>query len=389
MSDELGPRVSAFVAAAPGVDAVTRVRLLEVMARLATTPGRVLVATCHRVELFVGERAISHDEVAPLIRNGADRLEGLDAARHLVELALGLRSAVLAEDQILHQVRRAVIDARRNGPLGVDLDRLADVALRAGRAGRSWRPASRSDPAASMGRLAIDRVRSALGSLRGARILVVGAGPMGQDAVAAATGAGAIVRIASVSTEHAREVADLHGATLSPIDPGEAMASLDAVVVALAGPWQIATASQDFVASRPIVVDLSMPPSLPAGLPDRLGDRLIDIDGLAGGTAETDRQARYRRRLVALAGQVLDEYVSTQASRARSGADRLAERIEAQRTRQLEAWLRERPDLDHDARRLLDSVTRDLADRLFRVPLERLAHDPDGRRRRAADELFG
>jgi len=34
-------------------------------------------------------------------------------------------------------------------------------------------------------------------------------------------------------------------------------------------------------------------------------------------------------------------------------------------------------------------MTRHLARRLFRAPLERLGSDPDGRRRRAAEELFG
>ena len=66
----------------------------------------LLLRTCHRVELY-GQV----DAIAPLAADapaGTIRLAGTDAARHLVRLAVGLESAVVAEDQVLHQLRRAV-----------------------------------------------------------------------------------------------------------------------------------------------------------------------------------------------------------------------------------------------------------------------------------------
>src|SRR4051812_54677 len=90
--------VNGFVAAAPAVDAERRAAILPLAtAALTRLPG-VLVATCHRVELYTGDIAAAPVARADLVGAGMTELDPHDAARALIGLALGLRSAVLGED---------------------------------------------------------------------------------------------------------------------------------------------------------------------------------------------------------------------------------------------------------------------------------------------------
>jgi glutamyl-tRNA reductase len=374
------PRVAALYAAAPEVEARARAAILDDARRtLGAGPG-VFLATCHRVEWFGAEPL----EVPP---SGMQVRTGVHAAQHVIDLALGLRSAVLAEDQILHQLRVAVAEARRQRRLPADVDLLFDHALRAGRTGRSWRPRI----ATSLADLALERVEAMRGPLAGRTVLVVGTGVMGQRVARLASDRGARSWIASRTRQHAVALAgELAGARDAALDPGpEVLSSSDAVVVALGGAWDIGPATAVVLASRPVVVDLSMPPAIPAATMAVLGPRGVDIDSLGRDALPGADERRYRTRLERLAAATLDGYLQALAERRRSHAARLAARIEDQRREALAAYLRDRPDLDAASREELEQLTRSLSARLFQEPLARLAVDPDGRRGQALDELFG
>lgn len=390
MSRALGPRVTAFVAAAPDMDADGRAAVAALVERLADVDGRLVVATCHRVELYMdGSRPLGSDTELALKRSGMQTLRGRAAASRLIELTVGLHSAVLAEDQLIHQVRSAARRARGAGTLGPDLDRLVDVALRAGRTGRSWRPTEGIAAPRSLADAALDRVGAVPGFPVGGRVLVVGSGAMGDELVRAALVRGLHPTVASRTAAHAQALADRYGRPAWPLDPGPRLATVDAVIVALSGPWQISTATGASLGGVPVVVDLSMPPAVPPDARAALGDRLVDIDGLAASREDDGPRASYRVRLNRLASETLDAYLSSREHRTRSIAGDLAVRIERQRAAAVASYLVQQPDLDPVVQEHLDALTRTVAARLFRVPLERLASDPDGRRRRAAEDLFG
>jgi glutamyl-tRNA reductase len=382
------PRLMVLAAAAPAVDASRREELLPLAEAAAAKAGGVLVSTCHRVEWLTDVDQRARVDLQPLIGAGMARLQGRAAASHVINLALGLESAVVGEDQILHQLRTAVTAARRRGALGAGLDALLDGALRAGRLGRSWRPAHHS-VGTSLADVAVARIEAAIGPFAAGRILVVGTGEMGRAAAVAALGRGAAVAIASPSLERTRHAASELGVAAWSMDPGAALLDVGGVVVALSGPWRLEQGTADALASRAVVVDLSMPPALPAAVRARLGDRLVDIDGLAAVGHLEGPDKRYRARLERLADRTLSSYLTAIADRRESAAYRLASRIEQERARELEAYLRHRPELDAADRAMIDEATREVSHRLFREPLARLASDPDGRRRRALDELFG
>jgi glutamyl-tRNA reductase len=380
------PRVVAWVAAAPSADVDRRAMVLPRARAAAASQPAILLETCHRVELYADETIGSI--AAPLVAAGMARLDGVAAIRRIVAVAIGLESAVLGEDQLLHQLRGATAVARRGPRLGRDLDRTIDHALRAGRIARSWRPVD--GVGRSLGDATAQLAARSLGPLAGRRVLVVGAGSMGEATVTALVTRGASVALASPTAAHADEVAARHGIDLWPIDPGRRLATVDLVVVALAGPWQLSPASLDRLGARPLVVDLSMPPALPAAVAIELGGRHLGIDALARPTIDrTPLGDRYRARLEGLAERTVATVIADLAATGPAEAAALADQVERQRRLAVEAYLRERPGLDDAARDEIEAATRDLAARLFRVPLARLADDPRGARRRAVEELFG
>lgn len=368
----------AWIAAAPEVDASARAAILPAVQAAGASDGSVVLATCHRVERFATEDG----SFAP---SAMRHLRGVEAARHVVRVALGIESAVVGEDQVLHQLRAALTEARRHQPVRGDLGLLLDRALQAGRTGRSWRPAMTT----SLGERAIALAGVRLGSLADRRILVVGAGPMGRLAATAARRHGATVVVASRDPDHAAAVASALGASSALIDPGpDGLASFDAVVVGLAGRWILRAESLAALVTRSLVVDLSMPPALDEATRTALGSRGVDIDGIRIDGPTDPAIARYRARLEDLAGRTIDAYLATLADRHHSRADWLAARVEREREAALAAYLQGRPGLDGVARTEFEALSREISTRLFREPLARLAADPDGRRGRALDELF-
>src|SRR4029078_19391 len=104
--------------------------------------------------------------------------EGGDAAEHLFEVAGGLDSLVPGEAQILAQIRESYQHALEMGSTGVLSTRLLHEALEAGKRVRNETAIGRSN--ASVASVAAELVRERLGALRGARVLIVGAGKVAQ-----------------------------------------------------------------------------------------------------------------------------------------------------------------------------------------------------------------
>src|SRR3977135_1750325 len=144
----------------------TRERLLGT---LLDAPGRVVLSTCHRVEVYE-----TTDQIEPV--SEMRTLVGRDAAAHLLRVAAGLDSAIAGERQILTQERTAYdaatgLRATRLPPM---LGRLFERALHVGREIR--RRTRLGDVHRSIGSLAVDDALPTLGDPASAPCLVTAAG---------------------------------------------------------------------------------------------------------------------------------------------------------------------------------------------------------------------
>jgi len=348
----------------------------------------MVLETCHRVEAYLvppaGDRPAS--EWLPA---GGRILVGEAAIRHAIAVAVGRDSVVIGEDQILHQLRTSVDSARDGGGLDPILERLFALGLRAGRRARSWR----DGPGRSLADVAVSVIeRRAGSSVRGRPVLIVGAGKMGRLAVRSAAAAGASVSVANRSPERAISLASETGAQIEAFDPGPTIDRFAAVIVALGGPWSIAPATVDSLAGgSTVLVDLSMPVAVPQAVARRLDGRFVSADDLAvadaGLVADTDRSLARLDELIAETAAEFCAWLDLSDGRAAAAA--LSARADRERDAELDLLWRQLPDLDADAHDAIERMSRHLARRLLREPLERLGRDADGRHERAARELFG
>jgi len=376
--------IVALVTHARHVPAIERERFAAALH--GESVGRALVLeTCHRVEAYI-VNADDASRLAPALPADGRMLTGENAVHHAMTVAVGRDSMVVGEDQILHQLRTTVDAGRAAGALDPALERLFAVALQAGRRARSWR----QGPARSLADVALASIERQVGPIRGRDVLVVGAGKMGRLAARASVAAGASVAVANRSAEGAEALAASAGARIEAFDPGARIGGFAGVVVALAGPWPIGAATIDALArSATVVVDLSVPAAVPAGLVEILGARLVTADALALaeiGPAPADGSTA---RLDALVNHSTADFVAWLKGRdGRVAAEALVRRADLERNAELDALWRRLPDLGPEARDAIEAMTRHLADRILREPLERLGRDTDGRDGRAIRDIF-
>ncbi len=379
--------IVALVAHARQVPAVERQRFAT---RLREERGHraLLLETCHRVEGYVN----GHDDaewrpLERLLPTGGEALIGEPAVRHAITVAVGRDSVVIGEDQVLHQLRQSVDQARAAGVLDARLERLFALALQAGRRARSWR----QGPQRSLADLALSAIERRAGSIRSREILVVGAGKMGRLAVRAATAAGASVTIGNRSGMRAGLLATESGARIVEFDPGPPAAKFAGMIVALGGPWPLgADTIAALGASTTVVVDLSVPAAVPQAVADALGPRFVSADALAlGGFDVGAAHDPSHRRVDALVERTTAEYLGwLRGSTGRATAEALVQQADRERVAELAVLWRRLPDLEPETRLAIEAMTEHLATRLLREPLERLGRDSDGRDERAVRDMF-
>jgi glutamyl-tRNA reductase len=254
--------VQAGAAAASERDRVAR----SLEGRVPSHPDWILLSTCHRVELY-GFGAV------PELDEGLHLETGDRAVRHLIRVAAGLESAIVGEDEVLHQVREALSDARAARSLDSRLQRLFETAIAAGRRARAGRTASSGNLAQSA--VAWLQKKS---SLAGGAVLVVGAGRMGSALAHSARLAGAEVTIASRDAARADRLAHVYGGRGTDLAGGAALVpNSTAVAVALAGTWEELQPAQG---SLPPIADISAPPAVPASVREQLNGGFLGIDEL-------------------------------------------------------------------------------------------------------------
>lgn len=311
--------------------------------RLAQVPPVVgaaehlLLHTCHRVEL------VSVDDAAGDVDGG---LTGRSAVRRVFEVVAGFDSAVVAEEQLLGQVRGAYEAALAGGSTGPILNELFRRSLRFGRRVRSHaRPGS--------DRSLADRGAAWLTERLGrspALVIVAGTGEMGRLAATRIAERRHRVTVVSASAERGgRLLEDLpgdgHRLTVGSVTAG-ALDGADALVLAVRSRAPVVTAEL-LGRARPWVLDMSSPSAVDAGAAEQLAGRLMTLDSLGTLAGRTPvLPAGVERRLRADLEREVDAFVAWLDARRGVGAlEMLHGGADAVRRRHL-ARLRRRTSLD-------------------------------------------
>ena len=270
--------VDADTVAAEGRDRIA----LSVQGRIAGHRV-ILLSTCHRVELY-------GFGIMPDLETHLQVETGEQAVRHLMRVAAGLESAIIGEDEVLHQVRDAFAQARALRSLDRRLQRLFETAIAAGRRARAGRTATSGNLAQRA--MAWLQQRSIL---EGRTVLIAGAGRMGSSLAHAARLAGADVTIASRDPIRANRLAQVYGGRGVDLVGGADLAPKSAgIAIALAGVWHEFQPPQ---CDLPPIADISAPSAVLPAVRARLNGSFLGIDDLyvrtqsvpRGYVAEADR----------------------------------------------------------------------------------------------------
>jgi glutamyl-tRNA reductase len=325
---------------------------------------------------------------------------GEEVARHLGRVAAGLDSLLLGESEILGQVRAASEAASREGSSGPVLSLLYKTAIAAGRRARS-ETAIGTNPATASS-MALSLAEGVLGDLVDRRVLVVGVGRIGTQALRAATGRGiSQVAVANRTRDRAEELVASSGAAYGLDELAAALEWADVAITATASEAPVLDVETVQVAAerrgrRPLViVDLAVPADVERGAGSVAGVSLFDVDDLRAGLDET---LASRLREVPKVEAIVEEEVATFARRYRElevepVLAALHQQAEAIRERELERALRHLGDASPEVVEQLEHLSRSLVAKLLHEPTARvreLAAEGDaGEMAAVLRELYG
>ncbi|MGH3002551.1 MAG: glutamyl-tRNA reductase, partial [Gaiellaceae bacterium] len=331
--------------------------------------------TCNRTELYLDgvDEARAVDALETLAGEPLDgvlyRLHEEAAALHLFRVAAGLDSLVPGEGEILGQVRAAYepVDC---GPL---LHRVFRQALAVGKRVRTETAIGESPASVSSAAAAL--AAQVFGDLTGRRVLLIGAGRIGELAAANLSSRGAeIAFVANRTLETARELATRFGGEPIGLDRlASCLGTVDVVVSSTGSPEPVLRATEvPARRRRPLfLIDIAVPRDLDAEIARLDGCFLYDIDDLEAVVSETlaGRRAEAARA---------EELVAEESSKFHSWRASLdvvpaiaSLRARAEEIRSAElAKLNGR--LSDAERRTIESVTAQILNKLLHLPTVRM-----------------
>jgi glutamyl-tRNA reductase len=388
-------------------DESDQAKIVDQVLQSSLVTEAMVLSTCNRVEVYavvdafhgglsaIGQVLADHSGMTvPDLTKYAYVRYSEAAVEHLFAVASGLDSAVVGEQQVLGQVRRAYAAAEDNQTVGRVLHELAQRALAVGK--RVHSETGIDAAGASVVSVALGMADTKLQGLHGKTAVVVGAGAMGGLSVAHLTRAGTgHVYIVNRSLPRAQRLArkiresGTAAEALSLEKLPAALAGADVVVsctgavrpvISLADVHNALTASRRD--DQPLVIcDLGMPRDVDPAVSGLPGVWVVDMDRIqrepTAKAAAKDADAA--RHLVAaevatyLAGQRMAEVTPTVTALRQRAADV----VEAELLR-LDNRL---PNLDAAHKDEVARTVRRVVDKLLHAPtvrIKQLASAPGG-----------
>lgn len=368
----------------------------------------VILSTCNRTEVYaVAEKfhgaygdiqqffselsGLSADELQAYIYNQHDAA----AISHLFEVSAGLDSAVLGETEILGQVKQAWDLARVEGGVRTTLNILFRHALEVGKRARTETSISRHT--ASVSHAAVEMAGELLGTLTGQRVLVVGAGEMGEGVANALQHAGAgDITVINRTPARAVEIAERIGASVRAFkDLDKAMIDADVVLTCTGSGTLVIERDtvenvQEVRGHAPLlIVDIAVPRDVDSTVEAVRGVMLRNLDHLrdwaARGIAMREAEAQMVRVII---NDEVDRFISELTARqAAPLVSELYERADQLRLSELDRYSSKLSGLTPEQTDAVDALTKGIIAKFLHpisVHLKDDAGTPQGERNAAA-----
>ena len=281
--------------------------------------GCIILSTCNRMEIWAStqewqgslyEFLCREKEKAPAdFREYFVQRTGREAVEHLFYLASGLKSQILAEDQILTQVKDALALAREAYCTDNVLEVLFRMAVTAAKRVKTEVSFSRGN--ISVIHQALDCLENQGFSLRGKTCMVIGNGEMGKLAALALKEAGADVTV-TVRQYRSGIVSIPKGCDrINYGDRMEFLPKCDLAVSATASPNYTLTRQlleEEDIPGHMVLIDLAVPRDIEPSAGTLPNVTLYDIDSFKINTLSPKMQASMDKAGVILAEQQEEFY---------------------------------------------------------------------------------
>ncbi len=357
----------------------------------------VLLSTCNRTEIYARctrfHAAVGDVRDFLAAHSGADADDLSDhlytyfddaAVSHLFTVAAGLDSMIVGEGEILGQVREAWKVAETEGTTSGALARAFRHAVAAGKKVRTETEIGRQPASVASAAVAVASER--LGGLEGRRVLVVGAGEMGEGLALAARNRGAAdICVANRTADRARRLALSLGGRAVPLARlADELAEADLLLTSTGSDEVLLERHtveplMSWREERPLlVVDVAMPRDVDPGVGEVVGVDLLDLDDLRGYAATfAEQHRRSTARAREIVGDELEKFRRDHRER------EIAPVITALRSA-AEQVRREEHERFEARFSGLDAATRESIEMLTRRIVKKLLHEPTVRVKDAA-----
>jgi glutamyl-tRNA reductase len=352
-----------------------------------------LLSTCNRTEVYARTTRF-HDGIDDVRHFLAD-CSGLDpdslaeqlytyhddaAVAHLFGVVSGLDSMIIGESEILGQVRESWEVAEREGTAGQLLSRTFRHAVEVGKRARTETGIGRH--AVSVSSAAVRVAAERLGSLEGRRVLLLGAGDVGEGMALALSGAGVEeIIVANRSRARGQQLAARVGGRSVPLDDVfDALVSSDVLLASTGAPGTLIERGdmEEVIRRRDgralLVVDVAVPRDVDPGVGQVFGVQLLDIDDLKAVGEESLQQRRAEvGKVRVIINDELERFRLAQLEREVAPlVASLRARAEELRSAELDRLASRLAALDPAARELVEQATRGLVNKILHEPTVRL-----------------
>ena len=313
------------------------IQLPEELKRLSDRPGileSMIISTCNRVEIISNVEMQSEgvdsietflsefsNVALPVLKQKLYRFKDDQAIRHIFRVASSLDSMILGEPQILGQLKSCYSLAVDAQTVGVYLNSLLQASFRTAKRVRT--ETSIGEYSVSVSSAAVELIRKIFDDLRQKRILIIGAGEMGEIAVGHLEESGAkAIFIANRSFKAAEELAArFHGIAVPFSELREWISRSDIIFTS--------TGASETLIDRPMVehimhsrknapmvfIDISVPRNVDPGVATIDNVFCYDIDDL-GTVVEANQHERVKA--AATAEKIIEQEVRAFYSKLKS-----------------------------------------------------------------------
>ncbi len=348
----------------------------------------VVLSTCHRTEIYVeltdqiaakehamswlaDQRGMSRRAFGSHVYHRFER----EAVEHLFRVVAGLDSMVVGEAQILGQVREAFKIAGRAGTVRTRLDATFRRALKVGKRART--ETGINSNSISIGTIAADLARQALGTLEGRSVLVIGAGEMSELATRhlVRNGASEIV-VANRSLKRGEKLAAMAGVRAAPLGRvPELIMAADIVITSTGSGSPLISADTLAARKNPLVIiDLGLPRDVEPAVAEFPNVKLYNVDQLDEALADRQQsQAEDVQRVEAIIAEELLDWDRWHASLGVVPTiSEITERADEMRLAETAKTMARLSHLSERDRREVAALAQAVQRKLLHGPIERL-----------------